>query len=338
MFFPALSARRTVTLSVAIALVALAYSSQPVQAQDFRAEQQFPTFLESLQGQIQDDDSLSGIAVDSGEVVRWKWAAGKDLRFHVTGGTLAQRLRLSAIISEQLRNDREWREWLTANGSTVVFQDPTSDFEELIPVQLKRDDELSKHTSHLLEVVQDRIEVDDELGGALISRGLYHSRMGVSGHELVLQGRVLTEDQLPLLKSLLVESMAGDEYWRTARHNIVLSLNGVAVQPISEVFQKRYYVLGMDEFWEGDYFAADEAFKRALADRPGDLILSYWRVVTHLAMHQDERAEMKLRHLIRRNPWGQAQATIAREFGRVQGPLRGRLRTIEQHILLTMDP
>jgi hypothetical protein len=327
------SARRLMT---GVACLAVLLLSREAQAQRFLVEDNLPTFVESLQERLKTDAELGQIALAGGEIVRWRFDSGKDLRFRATGGTLAQRVALSRTINTSLKADPEWRRWLESNGFVVLYDDLPVDADQLVAVPPEKKELV--HVAELLQIVQDRIEVDPALGGVLLSDLAYMSREGVAGRAMALGGRVVTDDQRALLEELLVETMAANQYWRTARHSLVLSVEPLLLQPISAEWRQRYYVLGLEKFFEFDYVAADEAFKRALAEAPEDMILSYWRVVTHIALRQDHKAEMKLRYLLERNPWGESQSAIAREFWRVQGPLRWRLQAIERQVLLTKTP
>jgi hypothetical protein len=61
-------------------------------------------------------------------------------------------------------------------------------------------------------------------------------------------------------------------------------------------------------------------------------------VLVHLAMGEEDAARQKLVPLLAADPWGSNGPMVATALERMQGPLRQKLRAVEQDVLLTMLP
>lgn len=194
----------------------------------------------------------------------------------------------------------------------------------------------------LFERVQDLVEVNPDLEGVLAFDGILSEREepadGQAEKVLEVRGKVFTEEQKPLLRQVILDVMQDDPDWQPLVDNIVIDLEKMpAVRPSPELAQQ-FYALGLNAFWDCELVTADFAFMRAYSEGPDLEFLLYWRVVTAIAMDEYGRASQKLRFLLRQNPAGSRSPTIAREFERLQGPLRWKLQELEQDVLLTLLP
>jgi hypothetical protein len=291
-----------------------------------------------IQTQLEQDQALGGVRVTGGEVVPRRLTTGYDLRLVAEGGLLGQRVLASNAVRSIMLNDPAWRPWLEANGVVVTWYDVPADADLLTVVPSTSQE--AAEIQDLLQAVQDQIELDPDLGGALVLSAAFAERPddGRPGRELRIYGRVATPEQADLLTRAFLDAMAADPYWLERRGEVFVTLRTLAVAPPSAVLAQRYFVMGLDDFWDGRYLQADAAFMRAVVDAPTNPVYRYWRVVALLALGQDVRAEQKLRPLLVQNPWGQFSPVIAVAFERVQGPLRWRLQALEKHVLLTQVP
>ncbi|HUG89380.1 MAG TPA: hypothetical protein VML55_01015 [Planctomycetaceae bacterium] len=300
--------------------------------------QRVDDLIATLQAEVQSDEVLAGIRVMGGEIAPRRLAAGHELRLVAEGGRLEQRVRAAQAVRAIMARDPEWRSWLETNGVVLTWYDVPVDVELLVTVPATSDE--SAKVQSLLERVQDHIELDPDLAGAVVVSAMLARRLDGEhpGRELRAYGRVVTTEQSDLLARLFVDAMAADPYWRPRRDEVFVSLRALNVTPPSPVFAQRYFTMGLKLFWQCRYLEADAAFMRAIAESPADPVYRYWRIVTLLALGQEPRAEQKLTPLLYQNPWGQFAPTIAVALERVQGPLRWRLQSLEQHVLLTLIP
>ena len=65
-------------------------------------------------------------------------------------------------------------------------------------------------------------------------------------------------------------------------------------------------------------------------------MIRYWSAVNALAQGQEDKAKARLTPLVQIYPQGSRTPIIARELERVQGPLRQRLNTLENELLLSL--
>lgn len=300
------------------------------------ADERVPPLVAAIRDRIAGADELAGIQITGGEVVVADFAPRQDLRIVATGGTLAGRARLTQEVRPLIEENAAWKSWLEQNGYTVVFADPPADSAAFVPLSPRPEE--PAHLVELMQRVQDQIELDAALSGALVVRGTFYGRDGIDARELRIVGRLASDDQRQALERVFVEVMAANPYWRDMRRTVFVTFDTLRVAPPSPLLAGRYYAMGLDAFRAGDLTTASAAFTRAIAEEPGSLVFRYWRVVVHLAACETARAEAKLRPLVTHNIWGHHDVLIAREFERLQGPLRWQLAIMERDILLTLDP
>jgi hypothetical protein len=198
-------------------------------------------------------------------------------------------------------------------------------------------EEIAKsHITALLRRVQDEMELYAPFRGVLVLDAALLPPSGEAGPVLQVQGKVLNENQKLLIQNMFVEQMAQDAYWVEPRPHVSLDL--VRVLPPSPALASRYTAIAINAFWNRDYGLADFAFMRAAAEAPDNDVLRYWRVLTAIALCQYDRAEVKLRPLLRENPTGSGAPAIAMAFERVQGPIRWTLEKLEKKVILTEVP
>lgn len=205
----------------------------------------------------------------------------------------------------------------------------------LPPLRVLTDEE--RHIAALLQAVQDLIAIDPRLDGALVLELRLIKREPEPGADLRVFGKLVSSDQGPFFDEVIAQAIAADAWWKDQK-NLIIDVKGLPVAPLSAVLADRYYGLGLDSFWARDYVAADLAFMRAVAEAPDMDTLRYWRVLTAIAMNRIDRADLLLRPLIRRHPYGSREASIARELERVQGFFRWTLLDLEERIVLSQLP
>ena len=301
--------------------------------------QRVDELVATLQADVQNDPALANIRITAGEILPRRLGTDYDLRLVGEGGLLAERARAYNVLRTSMLNNPDWRDWLEANDMVVTWYDVPLDAELLQVVEPTTDE--TAHIQSLLASVQDRIDLAPELAGAAVISAVLMARLdepGTPARELRVYGRVVNPEQTTAVARLFADAMVDDPWWVERRGEIFVSLGSLSVAAPSAVFGQRYFAMGLNYFWEGQYLQADAAFMRAVAEVPADPVYRYWRVVSLLALGEEARAEVKLRTLLVQNPWGQFAPTIAAALERVQGPLRWRLQALERHVLLTLIP
>lgn len=232
--------------------------------------------------------------------------------------------RLTEIVRDVLEERAAWRDWLRRNEVRVI-----------VVRELQRPDEPSRREiAGLLRRVQDRVELDPDLSGALVLNATVSEAAEGDRWIMRVRGKVAGDDQLQLLLAQFEEIMGDKAEWA----HVAVELDHVALVAPSAEFAQQYYTMGLQSFWSGDYVNADFEFMRALAEAPQTATLMYWRVLCALALDERVRAEEKLRPLLQANPRGSLSPTIAEELWRVQGPLRSRLMEAEKRVLHDLLP
>ncbi|MBW3540241.1 MAG: hypothetical protein KY476_08220 [Planctomycetes bacterium] len=190
----------------------------------------------------------------------------------------------------------------------------------------------------LLDRINNQIELDARLGGAYLVDGTFVSAVDSPDRMLRLRGKIVTEEQRPLLESVVVETLESLPYWQSLPDAVAPDLRAVAIVPLSSVLTQRYLEIGINALWECDVWTANRAFARAVAESPDSVVIRYWRIVGHLAACDYENAEAKLHPVLRTTPYGQRDPIVAAALERIQGPLRWQLQSLEQEVLLNMVP
>ena len=190
----------------------------------------------------------------------------------------------------------------------------------------------------LISTVQDQFELDPRYNGVLVADALILPGEADGSRVIRVRGKVVGEDQRDLVIGMFAAALAADPYWAPRQDTINVVPEELIVLPLAPTLAARYYGIGIDYFWQGNYRLADLAFARAIAESPADAGLRYWSVLTALMLGQQERAEMKLRPLVRQYPYGSSTVGLANELQRVQGPLRWRLMSLERKVLLEDVP
>lgn len=325
-------------LRVVFAAACVMVPMSGAQAQVLGVDPPVSDLVQQISAQIAADPTLAGVTIQSADIGHTDLGR-RELFVRVTLARPTQLQPVRAAVLSIMRANPAWNDWLAVNGLTVVsagLTPPTSvcavpspAVVELLP---PRDTDL--HT--LRNMVQDRIEVDPRLGGVLIAEIRRGGPSDASDYSLHVRGKLLEDSQREIVQSLFEFALA--EHSAFAGATVAVDLNAMVVTPLSPRLGLRYYEMGLNAFWHCDYAVADEAFMRALAESPGSQVLLYWRVLASIAQHQLDRAELKLRPLVVANPPGSRSVIIAREFERIQGPLRWTLCKLENRILLNLVP
>lgn len=192
--------------------------------------------------------------------------------------------------------------------------------------------------TRLLRSVQDQIELDSRLGGALLIQAVCVPPEDPAHCNLSIRGKVAAPEQIPLINDAIQAMMATDPFWKPMSQNVTVDLSLLTVVPPNAARALRYYEIGLDEYFHGNYPTADFAFARALSEEPTAVVFRYWRVLTAIALGEFERAERKLEPLLAIEPLGSKQTIVAGAFERVQGPMRWKLAELEEHVLLYRIP
>lgn len=297
--------------------------------------------IQQLNDRLKQDVSKQSPAINvkmnEAVVTRRAMGPGLDLVFRADGGTLRDRVALNGLVMSSMQNDKYWGEWLKHNGAYVSYSDPPANAAD-ITVEVPLTPEEAAQVQELLQLLQDEIELSIPLHGAYVEAATFVKPIIGPGVVLQINGRIIDEIQREPLQRALEQAAASLESWRGRRGDVFLTLDSVVVGPLDRQRSNRYFTMALEAFWHGDYPHARDAFTRALADDPTSRVLQYWRVITHVAMHEDDRARRKLLPLLAYDPWGSNGPEIAEALERLQGPLRWRLRELEQEVLMTMLP
>lgn len=300
------------------------------------ADEALPQLVERVQQMVQQTPGFAGMRIHGAAIVERPGGQASDIRFRAEGGELEQRTRLYDAILGMMREDPLWERWLQANGVDVAYAGPVGD--PAMARQVRPSPEEQSQIENLLTRVQDRIEIDPRIAGVYAQDAVLVRRVDGPGYALQIRGRLAAEDQRDAVLDVFTEVMAGDPYWRERRGDVFISLEPMIVVPPSLQWGLRYFTLGLNEFWDGNLFEAERAFTLAISHAPDIVVYRWWKVLTLIALGEEGRAQALLVPLLRVNPWGQYDATIAVALERVQGPLRHRLQEMEQHVLLNVIP
>lgn len=299
-------------------------------------DEALPELVNRVQEMVAQTPEFRGIRIHGAAIVDRRAGEGQDIRFRAEGADLDQRARLQEAVTGLMRDDPLWQRWMQANGVEVTYEDAVLD-----PAMARRvhpSPEEQAHIEALLTAVQDRIETSPQVSGAFVHDAILVRRVDGPGYALQIRGRVAAEEQRGMVSEVFTEVMAADPYWRERRGDVFISLEPVVVAPPSLQWGLRYFTMGINAFWRGDFFTAEQALTRAIAHAPDVVVYRWWKVVTLLALGQDARAEALLVPLLQQNPWGQYDSTIATALERIQGPLRWELQHLEQRVLLDVLP
>jgi len=303
--------------------------------------------LRQIDARVRADPTFVGAEVTGARFVNRLQQPGQQLRLIGRTLTIEQRQRLLTAVLEIMQADPVWRDWLQVNTVGVSGLQVAGMLSgrpgPLAPPPMPAAELQRLRIRTLLRMAQDSIELDPRLGeldprlgGVLLSDAKLER---TAGQPVVLQlsGRVLTEDQIPIVQTVVTNTIPVTPGWQTA-DEIVVNVEQLLPSPPTQMFADRYYSLGLEYFWQGDYANADIAFMKALAEAPSREILRYWRVLTAIALGEDDRAEARLVPLLRRNPLGAEGPVIAGALERVQGPVRWKLMELEKNVLMTRLP
>jgi tetratricopeptide (TPR) repeat protein len=190
--------------------------------------------------------------------------------------------------------------------------------------------------NELIWKVQDEIESDPMLRGVMLTGAKFVPNPNAAGEELQLQGKLMDPAQSPAIKQLVLKALGNDPYWREGKGPLDVKPETMLPSLGSLSLANSYHAQALEHFWKGEYPEADRAFARALAESPNDDVLRYWRVVTALALNQEDRAKKKLAPLLQTYPLGSRTPIVATAFERLQGPRRKQLMSMENELLASM--
>ncbi|MCA9117589.1 MAG: hypothetical protein KDA79_21110 [Planctomycetaceae bacterium] len=312
------------------------------------ADSQVTKFVGTLQQLADGGLLLKGIVLTEAKVVPDASGTGLNLQLRAHGGTRQQRSLLPVLVRLAMNDDPEWQVWQRGNRFAILYDDdpaeagqqpvspdprPQSDFEPPPPAE-DRQAQLRDEADRLRNRVQDRIEISPGMTGIVLTDPAVEDDPNGGGRVVMLRGRLMSDAQREPLHELLQDTADGIPFWRDQYDGVTFSVDEVEVVSPSLQRGSRYVSLGIEYFRECRLDEAADAFSRALAENPGNRVLLYWRTLVHLALGESDRAEAKLRYLLRNYPAGQADPVIAVALESVQGPLRGQLIQMERDILL----
>lgn len=200
---------------------------------------------------------------------------------------------------------------------------------EMTPEQQERMDQVIRQA-------QDVIELDPELGGSIVWGAHFADGAAGGGQGLMLEGRLNAAAHSTKVEQIVRSILQADRYWWAGQGSLQVSASEISIGYGSEELASRFYSLGLEAFWEGDYKEADKTLSRAVAESPDDLVLRYWRVATAIALGENDRAKEKLGPLMQQEPDGSRSHGIATAFERLQGPVRQKLAEMEKKVLWTV--
>lgn len=287
--------------------------------------------LERLEATIVRDPALFGVTIKSWSVD--DDAFGQPMLLHVVG-TVTTPAQVELVRSRVIA-------WAAPIWGDIVVRDAI-DFSELsvapppsaagIPPVVEVD-----HVAMLVRAIQRGLEFDPRLNGAIVL-GVTLPKPADGGPQLLtIDGRLVLQDQVAALNEVVAAAVRQDDWWK-GKPEIKIDEQSLIIAPVTVTMADFYYGVGVDSFFAGQYVTADLAFMRAVADAPAADGFRYWRVLTALVQGDAALAEARLVPLIRRHPAGSREAPIAREFERIQGPLRWSLLALEKRIVLNQIP
>jgi hypothetical protein len=192
-----------------------------------------------------------------------------------------------------------------------------------------------KPLRRLLADLAETIDENLDLEGCQI-RGAYYDE--VQGRlELMLLGRIADNSQRRTIVSACLGLMALDPAsWR----EVVPQQAELSVVAPSESSAERFFMYGLEFFWQRRYAEAKRELSQAILESRGNVVYHYWRIVLEITTGDLERAYKHVRPWALRNRQGPLLPTYNRYLGesleRIQGPVRLKLEELELQALASL--
>ncbi|HEV7225429.1 MAG TPA: hypothetical protein VGN42_22170, partial [Pirellulales bacterium] len=216
--------------------------------------------------------------------------------------------------------------------------------------------------SDFVAELQLAVETEPRLGGCMVSGGYYAADENEPGKlNLVLLGRIAKEGQDVEIEGLCGGLMRTDPAWvKPAASDAAPASDSspasdradfipLAISPTSaqlkvvepsEANGRWFYAAGLNHFWRGEYAQAAQSFRQAALESPRKLQYQYWRVLSDLALGDNDLARRRMATAVERfrdsdfDRQSPEYLAVVRSLERVQGPLRRQLLKLETEALV----
>ncbi len=214
--------------------------------------------------------------------------------------------------------------------------------------------------SDLLKQAQEAIDLRLDLGGCLLSSGVFIENAGTNQIELVLVGRVTNEEQARAIEELTKNIRSGNPGLRRklsqfdiVRAHVITTgeevpsanlekgdLLGLTLVDPSVRTAKAWFYKGYNHYGKCESEKAQEAFRLSVLEWPNNREYRFWRVVAYLQAKDEKRAADHLRILVRK--WRQETSLYEEysqweSFERLQGPIRRQLDKMALKLVSDLD-
>ena len=198
--------------------------------------------------------------------------------------------------------------------------------------------------SELIESLQHEMEASMDFPGVSITAAVFTIQEKTGSVNLLLQGRISTDEQRDEIQSFSMDTMSKHPFWgrrqpskptaKEFERAFVDCAQLKNLQP-SAVFGSRLFNRGMNLFRNGDVDAARKHFRASMVESAGTLTRHYWLILCELELGQTERARNLLREPMNRIRTGKlSYEAVLWSLEKVQGHLRWKLIALEDSILL----
>ena len=142
-------------------------------------------------------------------------------------------------------------------------------------------------------------------------------------------GRVAEAQQQGKVGRLVESGLQRDLSWLLHLQELDMTLEGVEVVRPDPIRGMRVFNAGVEDFWEGRYREASQAFQLAVTDSPLSFEYRYWRIVAEMEQGNHATAFDAMRAIAARLPSQREHQRTYPSLRRIQGPTRMALLDLE---------
>jgi hypothetical protein len=293
-------------------------------------ENKLADWVDKIQKGVEEDADLTAVKIVDAKFVDRLFVAGRELRLNCEDATEEQLRGIETLFGDIMKDDAEASAWLKTNVVTawarVKGRQPAPVNEQSL-VKL------------LIQNIHDQIEAQLPYAGVIVTKIDFERSNAGPGIRMQLVGRLGKKEQMKTLEVLVNKLLAEIPEWKNYRKQIdAVSTLKMKIEQADSVKAKRLYNDGRGQYKNKNFKQAEEDFGLALVEDPANESYLAWRIVTTLALGDEERTKLKLVRLLKRNRGAVTdKGKIIKEFEEVQGPLRQRLIMLNDEVLRSLD-
>jgi hypothetical protein len=292
-------------------------------------ETRLTDWVDKIRKGVEEDADLSDVKVVEGKFVDRLFVKGREFRLICEDATEEQLVAIEMLAANVMQGDAQVQAWL-ARKENIVTASVRAKGQQATPPDER------KLVKQLVQEVHDLIEAEIAFAGVAVSDVKFVP--AGRGIEMQLLGRLgKKEQQGPLVEKLVNKLLDDLPGWKIYRKQIVVSSLKMEIKPASRERAARLYAHGREAYNNQKFQAAENSFALALVDDPANESYLAWRIMTTLATGDEGRTKVKLVRLLKRDPRALTAGDIAKQFEKVQGPLRQRLNELRNEVLRTLD-